>query len=187
VAALDSLIQFLVCRRRLSPFVGFPESSAPGSRTPAWPVEWEALNDIASRHFQQLGIGQKRADASLTAPDGVLSGVVASHFRGVMKKGAHDASLFRQTWSVREQGAPGRLVSESTLRSAIPLVGEGGLASKVRVEVILPPDAVLTGAAEQTGLRAWVFGKILTWSVEQETLLLRVRPFAIVRDYAHQQ
>ena len=155
--------------------------------TPAWPVEWEALNDIASRHFRQLGIGQKRADASLAAPDGVLSSVVASHFRGVMKKGMHDASLFRQTWSVGAQGAPGRLVSESTLRSAIPLVGEGGLASKVRVEVVLPPDSAMAGAADGTGLRAWVFGKILTWSVEQETLLLRVRPFAILRDYAHQQ
>ena len=35
---------------------------------PAWPIEWEALNDIASRHFQKLGICDKRVDAESRHP-----------------------------------------------------------------------------------------------------------------------
>ena len=188
VAALDSLIQFLVRRRRLSPFVGFPEpAAAAGSKAPTWPMEWEALNDIASRHFQQLGIVQKEFDANLSAQNGSLSAVVSSHFRAVIKKGTHDPSLFRQTWNVGQNGASGRLVCEEEMRSALVLTNENGSATRVRLEVLMPPDAALRGSSDQAALRAWVFGKILTWSVEQQTLSLQVRPMAILRDYAHQQ
>jgi len=44
---------------------------------------------------------------------------------------------------------------------------------------------VLSGASE-TPLRAWVFGKILNWSVEHGIVSLQVKPMAILRDYAHQ-
>ena len=37
-----------------------------------------------------------------------------------------------------------------------------------------------------TTVRAWVFGKILNWSVEHGIVSLQVRPIAILRDYAHQ-
>jgi len=95
-AALDSLIQFLVRRHRLSPFVGFPERAAGASRQPALPIEWEALNDITARHFQQLGISEKRVDAQLSSENNALSAVVSQHFRGVIKKAGRDASLFRR-------------------------------------------------------------------------------------------
>ena len=187
VAALDTLIQFLVCRRRLSPFVGLPESAANATRSPASPIEWEALNDIASRHFQQLGICDKRVDANLGSQHSVLSGVVSNHFRSVIKKATHDASLFRQTWTVREPGTTARLAYERELSTALILRNQNGSApaSKVQVEVTLPPGAVLSGASE-TPLRAWVFGKILNWSVEHGIVSLQVKPMAILRDYAHQ-
>ena len=72
---------------------------------PAWPIEWDALNDIVSRHFQRLGICDKPVDANLGAHS-ALSAVVSNHFRGVIKKATRDASLFRQTW-IREHGHPG--------------------------------------------------------------------------------
>jgi hypothetical protein len=189
VAALDTLIQFLVCGRRLSPFVGFPEGAGGASRTPVLPIEWEALNDIASRHFQRLGICDKRVEANLGSQHSVLSGVVSTHFRGVIKKATHDASLFRQTWTVREQGAPARLDYESEMTTALMLRNQNGsaAATKVRVEVSLPSGAVLSGTSGDATIQAWVFGKILNWSVEHGIVSLQVRPIAILRDYAHQQ
>jgi hypothetical protein len=185
--ALDGLIQFLVCRRRLSPFVGLPESAEDATRPPASPIEWDALNDIASRHFQQLGICDKRVDANLGSQPSVLSGVVSNHFRGVIKKATHDASLFCQTWTVREPGTTARLAYERELSTALMLRNQNGavLANRVQVEVTLPPGAVLSGSFE-TPLRAWVFGKILNWSVEHGIVSLQVKPMAILRDYAHQ-
>jgi hypothetical protein len=180
------LIQFLVCRRRLSPFVGLPESCVGQSRTPAWPLEWEALNDIASRHFQRLGICEKRVEANLGSQRSILSGVVSNHFRGVIKKATHDACLFRQTWTVREPAAPG-LDFEGSLSSALSLSNQNGsaTASRVHMEVDLPAGSVLPGSSADAKLEAWVFGKILNWSVERGTVSLHVKPFAILRDYAH--
>jgi hypothetical protein len=189
-AALDTLIQFLVCKRRLSPFVGFPEpdGGGTGTRTPAWPIEWEALNDIASRHFQHLGICDKRVDADLGAQNGALSAVVSGHFRAVIKKATRDASLFRQTWTVREQGTAGRLVYEGEMRCPLLLRNENGAApaSSVRLEINLPPEAVLSRSSAEPTLQAWVFGKILNWSVEHGVLSLQVKPIAILKDYDHQ-
>jgi len=161
--------------------------SANATRPPASPIEWEALNDIASRHFQQLGICDKRVDANLGSQHSVLSGVVSNHFRSVIKKATHDASLFRQTWTVREPGTTARLAYERELSTALILRNQNGSApaSRVQVEVNLPPGAVLSGASE-TPLRAWVFGKILNWSVEHGIVSLQVKPMAILRDYAHQ-
>ena len=116
VMALDTLIQFLVCRRRLSPFVGLPESAVGTVASPAWPIEWEALNDIASRHFQQLGICDKRVEANLGQPAQHPLGVVSNHFRGVIKKATHDASLFRQTWTVREPARAGPRFTKASCR-----------------------------------------------------------------------
>ena len=188
VLAFDRLVRFLVRRRRLSPFIGFPEPADVKSKTPAWPIEWQALNDIASRHFSRLGIGHKRKqmNADLSPQNGALSAVVSSHFRAAIKKGTHDASLFRQTWTVGENGASGRLVWEHDMRSALPLGSEHSQARRVRLEVALPPDAALTRSPESTELKAWVLGKIITSSVEQDTLSLKVRPMAVLRDHAHQ-
>jgi hypothetical protein len=188
LAALDTLLQFLVRRRRLSPFVGLPEKAADATRSPAWPIEWEALNDIASRHFQKLGICDKRVDANLGSQPSVLSAVVSTHFRGVIKKATHDASLFRQTWTVHEQGTPARLAYEGEMATPLLLRNLNGaaVASKVRVEVNLPSGASLSGIPADATLQAWVFGKILNWSVEHGVVSLQMRPIAILRDYAHQ-
>ncbi len=189
VAALDALIGFLVRRHRLSPFVGLPESTGRGPALPAWPIEWEALNDIATRHFQQLGVCDKRVDAHFGAGHGAHSAVVSNHFRSVLKKATREASLFRQTWNVLEPGVPGRLVHEGELRSALLLRDERGStpASRIRIEVHLPADAVLSRPGVESTLRAWVFGKILNWSVEQGTLSVHIKPIAILRDHADQQ
>jgi ABC transporter, phosphonate, periplasmic substrate-binding protein len=187
--ALDALIQFLVSKRRLSPFVGFPEPNCgTEGRTPAWPIEWAALNDIASRHFQTLGISDKRIDADLGTQNLALSAVVSSHFRTVIKKATREASLFRQTWIVCEPGTPGRLVYEGEMRSPLLLRNENGAApaTSVRLQVTLPPEAVLSRLSAEPILKAWVFGKILSWSVEHGTLSLQVKPIAILKDYDHQ-
>jgi ABC-type phosphate/phosphonate transport system substrate-binding protein len=194
VAALDALIGFLVRRRRLSVFIGLPESSEHGPQRPAWPIEWEALNDIASRHFRDLGICDKRVDANFgtglsAAGHSALSAVVSNHFRGVVKRATREASLFLQTWDVREPGAADRLVYEGELRSALLLRDDNGAvqAGKVRLEVHLPPEAVLSRSSAESTLRAWVFGKILNWSVEHGTLSVRVRPIAVLKDNVDQQ
>jgi hypothetical protein len=188
VAALEGLISFLVRRHRLSAFVGLPESTDHEPKPPAWPIEWEALNDITNRHFRALGICDKRVDANFGAGHSGLAEVVSNHFRGVVKKATRDASLFRQTWNVHQPGVPDRLVYEGELRSALSMRDDRGSmqANKVRLEVHLPPDAVLSHAPEST-LRAWVFGKILTSAVEGGTLSLHVKPIAILKDYADEQ
>jgi len=186
--ALDTLIQYLVCRRRLSPFVGMPENGGTAARPPAWPIEWEALNEIASRNFQRLGICDKRVDANLGSQHSVLSGVVSNHFRGVIKKATHDASLFCQTWTVRKSETSAGLDFEGEMSTALLLRNQDGSATvtKVRLEVDLPAGCVLAAPAADGKLRAWVFGKILTWSVEHATVSLRIKPIAILRDYADQ-
>jgi hypothetical protein len=187
VAALDTLMQFVVCRRRLSPFVGLPERGAMAGRTPAWPIEWEALNDITSRHFQRLGICDKAVDAHFGAENSALAAAVSAHFRGVIRKATHQVSLFCQTWNVLDQGAPGRLTYEGKLRTALQLPNQDGpvAAQELRIDVTLPPNAVLA-VPPGSAVRAWVFGRILTWSVQQDILSLQVKPIAILRDYAHQ-
>lgn len=189
VAALDALVSFLVRRRRLSAFVGLPESSAHGTRPPAWPIEWEALNDIATRHFHDLGICEKRLDANFGAGHSALSAVVSNHFRSVVKRATREASLFRQTWNVQDPGVPGRLVCEGELRSALQLRDDHGAtqANRLRLEVHLPPDAALSHSSSDATLHAWVFGKVLNWSVEHGTLSLHVKPMAILKDNADQQ
>jgi hypothetical protein len=114
--------------------------------------------------------------------------VVSAHFRGVLKKATHDASLFRQTWTVRANGTGARLDHEAEMATAVLLRTENGstAVSKVRVDVDLPSGAALSGTSADATLRAWVFGKILNWSMEHGTVSLKVKPIAILRDYDHQ-
>jgi hypothetical protein len=188
VAALDTLIQFVVRKRRLSPFVGFPESTGDAARPPALPIEWEALNDIISRHFQRLGICDKPVDGHFDGRGGTLATAVSGHFRGVIKKATRDVSLFRQTWVVCPPDADGRLFYERELRTALTLRNQDGVvpAHCVRVQVTLPAGARLAVPSVEPTLRAWVLGKVLNWSVESDVLSLQVRPMAVLRDYAHQ-
>src|SRR6185436_4467281 len=141
------------------------------------------LNDITARHFERLGIGDARIDTTLDSPNGALAAVVSGHFRGVVKKANHDACLFRQTWTVREQGTPGRLVYEGRTRSTLLVSGQSGSAraNVVRLEVMLPSAAVITAPADST-LGAWVLGKVLTASVDGDVLTLQIKPIAVLRD-----
>jgi ABC-type phosphate/phosphonate transport system substrate-binding protein len=180
--ALDKLVQFLVRNRRLSPFVGFPEPSA-GSPRPAWPIEWEALNDIISRHLQQLGVSDKRVDAQVSADSSMLSTVVSKHFGEVLKKATRGASFFCQTWVVRQ--SDGRLVCEGEMRSALMLWHEHGSApaSKVRLEVVVPGDTPAAPWPVGSPFQAWVLGKIAKWSIEHGTLVVHVKPLAILKSH----
>ena len=139
-------------------------------------IEWEALNDIASRHFQHLGICDKRVDTNLGAQNGALSSVVSTHFRGVIKKATRDASLFRQTWTSREPGPPAAGV-EGEMRARCCC----GTKTVRRDGEQRPPrsqPAARSGAVRvhpESTLQAWVFGKILNWSVEHGVLSLQVK------------
>ena len=107
--------------------------------------------------------GGERVEANLGSQHSVLSAVVANHFRNVIKKATHDASLFRQTCTVR--GAWDIRGPRLRMGTALLLRNQNGSApaSRVRMEVdqMLPfPDArpsvlmlrsyVSGGAAEQT-------------------------------------
>jgi len=187
VAALDVLIQVLLRRRRLSPFIGFPEANG-GPRPPARPLEWEALNDITSRHFQQIGIGQKAIDATLGEQNGELSSVVSSHFRGVLKKSRHDVSLFLQKWEIEERvgekGVQSCLVSEKKMSGPLWFRTDDGPVNNVRLELLLPSGARLRRTSGAT-VEASVFGK-LDYVVENGTLSVQLNPIAILNDHAHQ-
>jgi ABC-type phosphate/phosphonate transport system substrate-binding protein len=189
VTALDTLINCLVRRDRLSMFVGFPEHGRGGSTAPAQLTEWAALNDIASRHFHSLGICDKPVHADFGAMSSGLSSVVSSHFRSVLKSATREISLFRQTWVVREPDATGRLVHQCELRSALQLRDPNGHAqvNNVTLEVKLPAGAALSHAASESTLQAWVLGKILDWKLESGALKLNLKPIAILKDYADQQ
>jgi hypothetical protein len=181
--ALDKLVQFLVCHRRLSPFVGFPEPSA-GSPRAAWPIEWEALNDIVSRHLHQLGISDKRIDAEVSGHSSIISTVVAKHFGEVLKKATRGASLFCQTWTVREDG---RLVWEGEMRSSLMLWHEHGTApaDKMRLEIVIPGETPAAAWPAGGQFQAWVLGKVAKWSIEHGTLAVHVKPLAILKSHAY--
>jgi len=80
------------------------------------------------------------------------------------------------------------LTSESELRTPLLLRNQNGPApaGTVRIEVSLPPNAMLAGSAVDATLHAWVLGKILNWTIEHGTVSLSVKPMAVLRDYAHQ-
>jgi ABC-type phosphate/phosphonate transport system substrate-binding protein len=187
-AALDSLIQCLVSRKGLSPFIGFREGDGAAGQTAVCPAEWEALDEIVSRHLQQLGISDKRIGTNFGSLSAPLVSAVATHFQAVLKKAKHDASLFCQTWNVAEPDSHWRLVYESELHAPLVLRDQNGSArraNRVRIEVSPETNARLSTSAEAT-LRAWVFGKIHSWSVENDVLMVVIRPIAVMRDYAHQ-
>jgi hypothetical protein len=189
VTALDTLINFLVRRGRLSMFVGFPEESREGANAPVQLTEWDALNDIASRHFNSLGICDKRVHADFGPVSSGLSSVVSEHFRSVIKKATREISLFRQTWSIVEPPAAGRLVYQCELRNALQVRDGNGLAyvNKVILEIAMPPSAGLSHSSTESTLRAWVLGRILDSKPEHGALKLNLKPIAILKDYAHQQ
>ena len=189
VAALETLISVLLGRGRLSNFVGFPEVGRDGSRAPAKPLEWEALNAIASRHFHSLGICDKPFDSHFGGVDGALSSVVSNHFRSVVKKATREISLFSQTWTIREPDAAGRLIYECDLCSALQLrdTNGPGQVNKVTLEIGLPSTAVLSHPTSGTTLRAWMFGKVFDSKLEHGALKLHLKPIAILKDDADQQ
>jgi hypothetical protein len=187
-AVLDSLIQCLVSRKGLSPFIGFRDGNVATGRTAVCPAEWEALDEIVSRHLQQLGISDKRIGTNFGTTSAPLASAVATHFQAVLKKAKHDASLFCQTWNVADADSHWQLVYESELLAPLVLRDQDGCsrrANRVRIEVSPESSARLSTSAEAT-LRAWVFGKIHHWSVDNDVLMVVIRPIAIMRDYADQ-
>ena len=91
--SLDSLIQCLVSRKGLSPFIGFRDGDATVGST-VYPAEWEALDDIVSRHLAQLGISDKPIGTNFGSLSAPLVSAVATHFQAVLKKAKHDAVSF---------------------------------------------------------------------------------------------
>ena len=187
-ASLDALIQCLVSRKGLSPFIGFREPDATVGSTAVYPAEWEALDDIVSRHLTQLGISDKRIGTNFGNLSAPLVSAVATHFQAVLKKAKHDASLFCQTWKVEDADNHWRLLYEKDLHAPLVLRGQDGSArraNRVRIDVSPNANARLTTSAD-VPLRAWVFGKIHDWSVDNDVLMVQIRPIAVVRDYVHQ-
>jgi hypothetical protein len=190
VPALDRLIRFLVNSGQLSPFIGFPETDSAGVSAPAHLLEWDALNRIAARHFQDLGTSSKPVDVDLEAHTGALSTVVASHFVEVMKKGKHGASLFRQVWTIQGNGngehAP-RLVWQGRMSGVLQVNGGRETASRLQVDVMVPAGSRVAADPAGSGrLPAWVLGRIHDWSIENDMLLVQVKPIAILRNHAAQ-
>jgi hypothetical protein len=47
------------------------------------------------------------------------------------------------------------------------------------------PAASLSRSSNDPSLRAWVFGRILKWTVEHGTLFMQIKPVAIVKERGH--
>jgi ABC-type phosphate/phosphonate transport system substrate-binding protein len=190
VGALDMLLQYLVRKGQLSPLVGFPESIAAkgGARPSAAPMEWEALNRIASRHFHHIGTDGHRAgsarkdiDAMLAPQTGALVDTVSSHFRGVLKRAqaAHTASFFCQTWDV---GETDRLVYEREMHSPLALGNDYGPVARVRLTVTMEPGTVLRDVPAGARPNAWVLGRVVKLSgCDQGTVVVEIKPMAILK------
>ena len=180
VAALDMLLQFLVRQRRLAPFVGCPGGEADRSTPLAWPMEWQALNEMTALHFQDLGVCDRRADTSVDCGGAMFAQVVAAHFRAVLKRATREASLFRQRWRVDDA----LLTYETEIRTPLKLGGGSWPITKVRIEVALPATRAVALAQGESSLDAWVLGKMLNWSSEGGVLSLYMKPIAVLRDLA---
>jgi hypothetical protein len=180
VAALDTLLQFLVRRRRLSPFVGCPEGRTDASGATSWPLEWQALGEIATRHFQQLGVCERRPGPALVCAGDALASVVSIHLRSVLKRAGRDASLFRQRWQVEAS----QWTCQTEIQPALKLGGGQAPATTLRLVVTPPTDALLPDLGGETVIAAWVFGRILGWAVENGVLVIRIKAIALLRDVA---
>jgi ABC-type phosphate/phosphonate transport system substrate-binding protein len=146
-AALDSTVRYLVARRQLSPFVGRP-------------LEWEALDNIAARNFQRLGVAQRAGEARVQR-SGTLSALVSRHFHDSVEKGEREVTLFRRSWGVKEDGEVYHLVSTEPLEGELQPAPEQAAVHSLTLEFDIPAvprvrDALAAGKGE-----AWLLGKIL--------------------------
>ncbi len=146
-AALDSAVRYLVGQRQLSPFVGRP-------------LEWEALDSIAARNFQRLGVGQKSCDAHVQR-SGTLSALVSRHFQDSVEKGEREASLFRRSWGVEEHDERYHLVSTEPLEGELRPAPERGAVNTLTLEFDIPADPQVREALAAGKGEAWLLGKIL--------------------------
>ena len=190
-AALDSLIQCLVSRKGLSPFIGFTEGDGTAGDTTACPAEWNALDDVVSRHLTHLGIADKPIGTNFGRLSAPLMSAVADHFQAILEKAKLDASLFCQTWNVTKPDSHWQLAYESDLLAPMVLRDETGSARRAnRVRIEVSPEntenRARLSASSEANLRAWVFGKIYNWSVDNDVLVILIRPIAVMRRYAHQ-
>jgi ABC-type phosphate/phosphonate transport system substrate-binding protein len=178
VAALQRAVQYLLRGGRLAPFVGFPERF--DDRTPsseiAHPLEWVALSDVAARRFAELGIGGDH-DVVLDSRNASLSIVVSNHFRGVINRGMREAVLFRQTWTVSEDGTC--LSYATPLHTALRIGNGVQVVTSARIDVMLSNGH--RGPLTANGpVSAWVFGKINDTPTEGDVLVLRIKPLAVL-------
>jgi ABC-type phosphate/phosphonate transport system substrate-binding protein len=183
VAALQRAVQYLLCGGRLAPFVGFPErfEDATPSSEIAHPLEWVALSDVASRRFAELGIAGDH-DVVLDARNSSLSLVVSNHFRGVINRGMREAVLFRQTWTVSDDGAT--LAYTTPLHTPLRIGNGSQMVSIARIEVVLSNGNALRQTVH-TPISAWVFGRINDTLTEGDMLVLRIKPLAVLATDAH--
>ncbi len=177
--ALESVIQTLVARRRLSPFLGSP-------------LEWEALDEMTVHNFRGLDVGQGAAEARLQRDSRELSALAASHFREVMNHSKHDLSLFRRTWEVQGNGNGYHLTHRAALAADLRLAGDLDAVSVLNVEFDVPAGSSLSDYLSDQKLDAWLLGQ---WDGVRRThgdnglrrLCLRFRPVALLRDTSAQQ
>lgn len=170
-AALDSLVGYLVARRRLAPFVGRP-------------LEWEAFDNITARHFQRLGIGQKSCDPHVQR-NGTLSPLVSRHFQGVLEQGEKEASFFQRRWGVEDQGERYRLFSTERLEGELRPTPEQGAVSALTLEFEIPSEEAVREALAASNGDAWLLGKVLKRTPNgregARELRLQFMPLALVK------
>ncbi len=182
VAALQRAVQYLLRGGQLAPFVGFPEQlDDTPSEEIAHPLEWVALSDVASRRFAELGIAGEH-DVVLDRRNAALSIAVSNHFRGVVNRGMHEAVLFRQTWTVSEDGTA--LTYATELHTPLRIGNGCRTVGSVRVEVVLPNPPGSRFVPGET-VSAWVFGRINDTPTEGDVLVLRIKPLAVLTGDAH--
>ena len=176
-AALERVIQFLVVKRRLAPFMGRP-------------AEWDALDEMASRNFAALTSAQKHSaerkmDAHVQRSSRALSALAATHFREVLQKCQRDASFFCQTWQVEKKKKGYRFTHQDLLDGEMRLAGEESAVRAIVLEFEVPPGAEMGEYQAAGKLDAWLLGKVVKWSPSGENgsrhLSLSFKPLALLR------
>jgi hypothetical protein len=176
-AALEGVIQFLVLKRRLAPFLGRP-------------TEWEALDEMASGNFAALSgtkkpRGEKKIDAQLQRNSRALSALSASHFRDVLQKSQRDASFFFQTWQVEKSEKGYRIAHSADFDGEMRVTGEEGAVRDMVLDFEIPAEADLSEYQAVGKMDAWVLGRSVKSSYAGDNgtrhLHLSLKPLALLR------
>lgn len=161
---LTALLQLLVGRQLLSPFVGVP-------------LEWEGLNELARSILPDAEPG----DVLIRHEDETVIEFASRHFNRVLDDGMKQLSLLPGSWLVSRRD--GRCLAQQHIPLPAHLTIGGTRISALRLEFNVADEVEVPIDPESRLMKCWVLGKLVRATIDQEsasTLSLHLRTVALL-------